>query len=366
MIVEEGQYIDRVYEAAAVSELWRGVLSDFARYADAKDAVLIAAHGDKFNGWVVSSPEFEELVLAHSVRFPTNIRTQRLMASRHSGFITDRDVLTEEEIQNEPVFQDFLVPRGYGNGVATTFKVPTGETAILHAERSRDDEPVSRAIVDRLDGLRPHFARAALLSTRLELERARAAAHMLDLLGLPGAVLGRGGRTLASNKLMTDLMPETVQDRPARLTLADPNADALLAKALARLEMVDRRDVVGSIPIAAHDRHPAIIVHVIPVRGVAHDVFANAACIVVLTPVVPHEVPNAEVIRGLFDLTPAEARIAEVVGSGLQPREAAVSLGIAEQTARSTLKRVFAKTGVARQAELVALLAGAQVPFRNI
>jgi DNA-binding CsgD family transcriptional regulator len=61
-------------------------------------------------------------------------------------------------------------------------------------------------------------------------------------------------------------------------------------------------------------------------------------------------------VQGLFDLTPAEARIAALIGSGLPPRSAAERLGITEETARTTLKHVFAKVGVSRQSELAALL----------
>ena len=356
------EFIDSIYEAAAIPELWRSVLVDFAQLAGAKDSVLIAARGDTFNRWIVSSPEFDELVLAHSRRFPSNVRTQRLLASQHPGFITDRDVLTEAEIDAEPVFRDFLIPRGYGNGVATAILVPSGDTIIVHAERTRDDAPVGRDVVNRLDLLRPHFARAALLSSRLELERARAAAQMLDMLGLPGAVLGREGRILVANRLLNDLVPQLVQDRPSRMGLADPHADALLVEALARLEVGADTETIGSIPVAASRENPPTIVHVLPVRGAAHDLFASATSIVVLTPVVPGDVPSADVLRGLFDLTPAEARLAGIIASGSQPREAARSLGVAEETARTTLKRVFAKTGVGRQAELVALLNGARVP----
>jgi DNA-binding CsgD family transcriptional regulator len=38
------------------------------------------------------------------------------------------------------------------------------------------------------------------------------------------------------------------------------------------------------------------------------------------------------------------------------PREAAARLGIAEESARTVLKRVFAKIGMSRQSELPALL----------
>ena len=84
-----------------------------------------------------------------------------------------------------------------------------------------------------------------------------------------------------------------------------------------------------------------------------------------LTPVVRRDVPTADVIQGLFDLTPAEARLAGTIAAGSRPRDAAVQLGVTEESARTTLKRVFLKTGVYRQAELVALLSGAQVPFHK-
>ena len=48
--------------------------------------------------------------------------------------------------------------------------------------------------------------------------------------------------------------------------------------------------------------------------------------------------------------------MAALVASGSAPREAAEQLGIAEQTARTALKRVFSKVGVSRQSELAALL----------
>jgi hypothetical protein len=39
----QASFVDRVYEAAVVPELWQGVLVDFARLAGAQDSVLIAA-----------------------------------------------------------------------------------------------------------------------------------------------------------------------------------------------------------------------------------------------------------------------------------------------------------------------------------
>ncbi len=65
--------------------------------------------------------------------------------------------------------------------------------------------------------------------------------------------------------------------------------------------------------------------------------------------------PRVELLQ-LLNLTPAEARVASLVGSGLPPREAGVRLGLTEATVRSTLKVVFSKLGVRRQSELVQLV----------
>jgi DNA-binding CsgD family transcriptional regulator len=99
----------------------------------------------------------------------------------------------------------------------------------------------------------------------------------------------------------------------------------------------------------------------VPIRGAAHDIFSATGSLLVITPVVAGTAPNAAVLEGLFDLTPAEARIAGLIGSGIRPRAAAAQLGLTEDTLRTTLKRVLAKTGLRGQVELVSLLSGAAV-----
>lgn len=347
--------IDRIYEAAAVPELWRSVLVDLARLAGAPEAVMIVSTGTRFRDWVTSSPAFDELVLAHFERFPDNIRTRRLLDLRHPGFLTDLDVVSEEEIASEALYQDFLIPRGYGAGTATAVMVPSGDSVIVHCERARSAGEFESGTIAVLDQLRPHLARAALLSARLEMERVSTTTRTLELLGLPAAVLGGGGRLIGANESLVALMPHTLSDQPSRLAVADPAADRLLREAVMGQEP---DGPVRSIPIPASAERPPVILHLVPIRGAAHDVFARARAVLIATPVVPRDVPSADVVQGLFDLTPAEARLAALIASGDAPVPAAAKLGITANTARSVLKRIFQKTGVSRQADLVGLLRG--------
>ena len=57
-----------------------------------------------------------------------------------------------------------------------------------------------------------------------------------------------------------------------------------------------------------------------------------------------------------FGLTPVETRVLERLLRGMSLVAAAAALGIPETTAKTHLSRIFAKTGVSRQPELVALV----------
>ena len=84
--------------------------------------------------------------------------------------------------------------------------------------------------------------------------------------------------------------------------------------------------------------------------------FQDARLLVLSLEATPGSLPSAGLVRDVLGLTLGEARLANLIGAGLTPREAASELSITEASVRTVLKRIFSKTGVARQAELVALL----------
>lgn len=66
--------------------------------------------------------------------------------------------------------------------------------------------------------------------------------------------------------------------------------------------------------------------------------------------------PTPGVLQKLFDLTPAEARLAIEIAGGRTLSETSVKMGLSNATLRTQLSAVFNKTQTRRQAELVALL----------
>ncbi len=352
---------DRIYEAAIVPELWPGVLSEMSNAVGGAGAVLFTANSAQM-GWT-TSPDLRD-IFAEFVRdgwAAINPRPVRLGAANHAGFVRDNDFFSNEEMDSDPVY-GYYRKNGLGWATGTMLDTPSGDSIIFSFERAYDKGPVPMEIVHQFDQLRPHLARSALLTSRLGLDRAKAMAAALQSLGLPGAVLRGGGRVLTVNDALERLMPSLLQDRRERLHLTDIAADALLEEALARRSLAGGPVSVNSIPVAATDEHPPMILHLLPIRGVAHDVFSQATSLLVVTPVDRAIVPTAKVLQGLFDLTPAEARVARGISEAQTVDALALSAGVSVETVRSQLKTVLSKTGLSRQQELINLLAGNMLP----
>ncbi|MFI5399046.1 MAG: helix-turn-helix transcriptional regulator [Candidatus Binatia bacterium] len=65
---------------------------------------------------------------------------------------------------------------------------------------------------------------------------------------------------------------------------------------------------------------------------------------------------DVQMLRDWYDLTPAEARVAALLASGLSVDDIVDRLGIGANTARTHLKSIFGKTDTRRQGELIRLL----------
>jgi hypothetical protein len=118
----------------------------------------------------------------------------RALAARHAGFLTVLDLLTPDEWDREPIYRELWRPQGIGWLVGTLLPIPTGGNVNFVLTRRTERGPFERAFVQKLDELRPHLARSALLSARLQLERARIASETLAALGLPTLVLNEQGK----------------------------------------------------------------------------------------------------------------------------------------------------------------------------
>ncbi len=360
--MREQNLTDTIYEAALVPELWPRLLERIAHEVDAVlgSIFISGANGNvRWIGTEGATKLFEEFEGLNPPIEP--IRFFKAAALDHVGFYTDHD-FNDPAVFDHPVYTEFLYPRGLGWHAAAAFDLPTGEKVSVGFERTRNRGSFDDVAIESLNRLRPHLGRASVLSAQLGLARARGMTEALNSVGIPAAVLKAGGRLHVANERFQGLMPDVAQDRKERLLLLEPRADALLVDALSRFGGYAATGQSRSIPVPAREDRPPFIFHVVPVVGAANDIFMRGLALVIATPIDRATVPSAEVLQGLFDLTPAEARVARSVAQGNTIEAIAFTNGVSRETVRTQLASVLAKTGMSRQAELVALLAGKAVP----
>lgn len=183
----------------------------------------------------------------------------------------------------------------------------------------------------------PHAAREALLA-------------LLNQHGRACAILRADATVLHHNLLARELLP------------LGPNPDMFRDKGDWQrfLDAVSQvaAGQTGVLPFqfaaGRRDHRTPVILHLTPVDPALCG--PNRALLLLTDPEAGIDRPITGLLQ-LLGLTPAEARVAAAVGRGLPPRNAAEMLGVAESTIRSTLKVIFDKLNLSRQAELVALIA---------
>ncbi|UVC12163.1 helix-turn-helix transcriptional regulator (plasmid) [Rhizobium sp. TH2] len=351
---------DAIYEAAFVPELWSKALERLAQLSTSVGtALFLFSDGRPTRGRALDSQHEELAAFLTSDTLPFSASVQNVCRAQPSSFVDFDSLLTNEEKAND-VAQIRYRSMGIGAHLGTAIPMPSGELVIFVQQRLIESGPYGRKETRLLNRLRPHLARASMIAVRLGLERAENAVNAMETMGFPAAVLSDLGRVRATNVLFDRLSQVFLTTAFGGLAISGREANGLFQQAI-RAMREDREPLVRSIPLAPREDRAPLIIHLLPLRRAAHDIFANGDVMLVATTVgASAMVPAATILTGLFDLSPAEAKLATSLAVGLTLKAAAAEQGIQVSTARYYLERVFQKTGTHQQSELVALLKTAQ------
>lgn len=209
-----------------------------------------------------------------------------------------------------------------------------------------------------LERFRPHLPHALRLLRAVDVTaRQRDAATALgDAVGHALAVIDGEARLIAANRAFRDLAAAAdglnLDGGQVRLEPAD-SQDALLAL-LAQAETrraAGRRFPGGALSVvrARATRPLGVVVTPLPPRGRDH-LFGMHVSALEATPV-----PPVDVLRGLFDLTPAEAALLQALIADQRIEDVAEARGVSVTTVRTQLAHLFRKTNTNRQPDLIRL-----------
>ncbi|MBN9598011.1 MAG: helix-turn-helix transcriptional regulator [Afipia sp.] len=359
--------IESIYAAAADPSRWPSTLAFIASCFDDVGAILLYGRDDGSFG-VIESPSLKHVSAEYAQGWSD--RDLRAIRARERGYffkrdvITDRDLMTPEDMETHPFYNDFLRRNGLQYFAAATVSPDPHIEVALSVQRAIGRPEYSEDELRFLERLAPHVETSLRLSIHLMDAKAMNSGMgtAMARIGIGVFALDSMGRVVASNAASQALLGDGLNVVNDRLVLTNPAASEEAVNAI-RNALDGTRILVAqeTKPILVHrqnaNRPLALYVLPIPAQNSGNGFLTRARAIVLLMNPTADGIPDPSLIRDVLGVTLGEARIAALVGSGLSPKDAAERLGIAEETARSVLKRVFSKVGVSRQSELAAMMA---------
>jgi DNA-binding CsgD family transcriptional regulator len=279
------------------------------------------------------------------------------------------DLVDFDEYRRGRFYQEWLRPQGcidVANVVLEQSKSPCPMLMTVIPGRQMLDAE-QRA---RMQSLVPHTSRALLINKAIERkqQRAIALADVVDRLNAGVILLDKACHIVHSNPAAeTILAADDVLRSVAGRLVARSTAASSALRAIFRDagEVALAADSGRKIPLMSHDG-AYYVAHVIALPSLLRGGAVERTSAVGALFIWKAELDGrscAGVIDRTFELTPAELRVLQsIVDIGGVP-ETAIALGIAETTVKTHLHRVYAKTGVSRQADLVKLAAGFSNPL---
>ncbi|WP_349741030.1 helix-turn-helix transcriptional regulator [Roseateles cavernae] len=350
--------IGACYEAAARQQGWCGMAQTLARAFDASSAVL-KTHGAQ--GQVRLTDSSANLQIPGSQGdwaahwHAHDLWVERSLRHGKHCIVTDDQLLSSSELERSGFYQDWLRPLEIRHMVGAVFDLGDGGTGVLGIHRPRGARPYGTSERRRAALLLPHLQRALRLHEGLRegwLQQLASQSSAAPHRGL--MLVDRAGGLLYACATAQALLRE--QDglslRGQRLCAREPGCQAALQAALhaAAAALAGRADTTPVVLALPRPGRRPLTLWLAPLEA--------GLLIELRDPERAAPQPRlATLLRAAYQLTPREAELALALFDGLTLRQSAQRLAISEAHARQRLKQVFAKTGVAHQAGLVALLA---------
>lgn len=355
--------LDLIYDAATDEALWTAALSEIANMTSSVGGFLFGSETRaRLVTFTFNAGISEESHRVYRERHFLNAWSEYMYRTPVGALVRSDEIAPLPELQRTAFFDECLRPQGIGHSAMVRLAASRHLQVGVNLCRSEHQGPFEADALGFLAKLYPHLRRALLLGFRLDGYKALQSAtfHVLDRLSAGIMLLDRSSRVVFSNSAARSMALDggPLSLRNAGVTTVLPSHSHRLEKLI---EAARRGMPAASMSIPHPHDGRLFTVLVASIRSRDIDRFSDlgihdpAVMLVITDPLRPLDIP-AEWIMDAYGLTRAEANVALVATSGASIPEIAHKLSVSPNTVKTHLRRVFAKTGVSRQAELARLL----------
>ncbi|WP_455288662.1 helix-turn-helix transcriptional regulator [Cupriavidus necator] len=286
------------------------------------------------------------------------------------GLPSDRVVTIDEHLGAgawcvSELYQQFLKDIGIRYILGADLRTDDSVECRFRLCRDHDGPDFSSADKALCTALLPHLRRAVDLHSRIDVVESERTvyASAIDRMLVGMVILDESGAIIKTNAAADEILAAKDGIRVTRGGLdVEYGQENRKFQRLLRQAMLGHLGTAPAVMEAMSITRPSgsarlgVLIRTIPLSEWSEDNRKRPACVVFIRDPERKSQASHEVVRQLFDFTPAETQLALQLANGLTLDEAADELGISKNTARAHLRAIFSKTGVTRQATLVRML----------
>ena len=358
--------IGRIYDCAIEPDRWPDTLAEICRAVDCASGIILlidlehSRHKFAYS-WGVS-PQWVQRYLGYSPDLTAFYRHvfrrqlcpdgEPLILSHYVDAIGPR---------GQEIYSDLTRPLGVLDMMQTVVLREMRRLAVVGVNRQESVGVLTGSELAIMRLLVPHIQRAVKIVDILDVRRieAQTLSATLDNFTAGVVIVGDRGRILHANAAARKMLSacEPIAAVNGMLSIHDTKADHDLADAIALARTDEGKIGSGGIGIALPSEEPTLA-HVLPLAhgDLRTRLVPQATAAVFITRAEGGPPADIGALAANFGLTPAETRMLEHLAGGTALPEVAEALGISRWTAKTHLHRIFSKTGVSRQADLIALV----------
>lgn len=272
--------------------------------------------------------------------------------------MTERMLIDQRELERSELYRDLLLPMDIPHFMFSWIKKAPTVCETLAVENSLKGGPFQADAIERYSLLLPHISRAIRMRDHLTSSRLTVETCLSVLDSVPYGVifLDEHARVLNATSAALDILfaGKGLALFKSTIRAVERDDDRRLQRAIDRAVRTSQdMTVSGATLHIGRTSSINLLVYVIALTSCEHLTLVRRPSAMLLL-IDPDATPRTDLqlIQRSLGLTQAEAILAHELFRGYGLREAAQTLGISVNTAKSQLKSIYSKTGAGSHADL--------------
>lgn len=364
-IEDFSELLQSLYAGPLESVPWHSFLNALKKHTAADGAVLILRHPSASDLGAIVTVGFPELDGSHATPYSENFYSMDPFVNLPADTVVTMDeMIGYDQLIESDFYQLQLEPSNILHLLGIDIREKKGLKASLRLSRGKQRQPFGDAERELCTRLIPHLQQAISIHARInhiESERLLYASTMGQL-SVATVLLNENRQVISTNKIADALLADKdgvkLQRGELKITPASRHQAFLerIDHALANQHQTTPAMIEAlAVPRPSGKQAYGVIVRPVPRNEWAEEQSTPTVAIFIRNPE-QTVIASEKMLTQLFELSPAEARLALQIANGLSLDEAVDVLCISRNTGRAHLRSIFSKTGISQQTQLVSLI----------